>query len=101
MARPFLRLFAATWSDDKEVSRCMDAALSASGADLVGFSVLSEDATVLAFAIPGNRVPELGTHLQEAPLSLDRISREVIAHWPADGMADVEIRGSIKLTVLH
>lgn len=100
MARPFLRLYAATKADDKEASRCVDAALSASGAAVVNFSNVSKNATVLAFAVPGHRVPALASRLEESPVSLYQISREVIAHWPARDLADIEIRGSLKLTYL-
>ena len=99
MARPFLRLYAETRADDNEANRRVDAALSASGAAVVNCSAVSRDATVLAFAIPGDRVPALASELEEPPLELDRVSREVIARWPADQLGDTEIRGSIKLTL--
>lgn len=98
MSRPFLRLYAATGADDKEANRCIDAALSESGAAVINFSALSRTATVLAFAVAGDRVPALASRLEGSSVTLDPVSRELIAQWPARELADVEIRGSIKLT---
>lgn len=101
MSQPFLRLCGFTRVDRNDMTQRVDDALAASGAWIVNFAMFSNKATAIAFAIPGDQVPTLGSRLNETGLRLDGESLEAIAGWPADALAGVEIRGSLHLTFIH